>query len=734
MPVEENSTVPSPESGFSVSLLERGGKLIQSQGFVVQLGAYPETIKDTMTEGVPDLYLIPESLFDVQAGISAAELEFPLYYNYYLKRRKLRFICRPPQVRPLLRVLSEALFGPQVTHHHQEFLDGADTLGYPDLAAEMAWFKRDPQLPRGRMHLNDCLLPLLFDEEGKVEVDGTVITCLGNDHYRFERDHEVLEIPFEGGRPQPPVGPPVAAAFQPPLFGITIIGSGHGFDVSSTTSGFIIWVDGKGILVDPPVNSTAWLVKNGINTRLIEDIVLTHCHADHDSGTLQKILQEGRVNLHTTETVLHSFTRKYRALTGLSATEWNGLFNFSPVQIDQGVNIGGAEFRFKYRLHPIPTIGFEAFFQGQSFVYSSDTLYEPTTILKMHQEGVLSKSRTDDLLDFPWHHSLILHECGVPPIHTPLESLAALPAEIKARLYVTHISAQSIPAECGLRLAPPGASQTLTLDVPQPASSQAHKILDLLAHIDLFRSLRVDKAAEFLRITRYSKHEANEVIIKAGDPGEAFFMILSGTAEVRCQGRWLKDYARYDYFGEVALIANQLRTADIIATSELELLSIGRYDFLCFIRGTRLPNLLRRVAENRTLVSWGLLEEHRVLGSLSAFQQSQLLSVITTRRMEAGATVFRLGERCYAYYLVADGEVELQEPDGLSVRLGKGALLGSVGRDLEIPAYQATALAVVPSTLYSIPSEEMVHFFRANPGFYVRILQETAQGNPSYLV
>ena len=130
MPVEENSTVPSPESGFSVSLLERGGKLIQSQGFVVQLGAYPETIKDTMTEGVPDLYLIPESLFDVQAGISAAELEFPLYYNYYLKRRKLRFICRPPQVRPLLRVLSEALFGPQVTHHHQEFLDSA-TLTWP---------------------------------------------------------------------------------------------------------------------------------------------------------------------------------------------------------------------------------------------------------------------------------------------------------------------------------------------------------------------------------------------------------------------------------------------------------------------------------------------------------------------------------------------------------------------------------------------------------------------------
>ena len=38
------------------------------------------------------------------------------------------------------------------------------------------------------------------------------------------------------------------------------------------------------------------------------------------------------------------------------------------------------------------------------------------------------------LLDFPWHHDIILHEAGVPPLHTPIRVLSELDADIKARL------------------------------------------------------------------------------------------------------------------------------------------------------------------------------------------------------------------------------------------------------------------------------------------------------------
>ena len=57
----------------------------------------------------------------------------------------------------------------------------------------------------------------------------------------------------------------------------------------------------------------------------------------------------------------------------------------------------------------------------------------PQPNLQMYTEGVLSQGRRDKLLDFPWGHDAILHEAGIPPIHTPMKTLAALPDDVKAR-------------------------------------------------------------------------------------------------------------------------------------------------------------------------------------------------------------------------------------------------------------------------------------------------------------
>jgi metal-dependent hydrolase (beta-lactamase superfamily II) len=98
---------------------------------------------------------------------------------------------------------------------------------------------------------------------------------------------------------------------------VTILGSSHGFDPSGSTSGYVLWVNGKGVMIDPPPNSTTLLKENHIYPSMITAIIVTHCHADHDAGTFQKILQEGKVTLITTTTIFKSFCRKYSALAGL---------------------------------------------------------------------------------------------------------------------------------------------------------------------------------------------------------------------------------------------------------------------------------------------------------------------------------------------------------------------------------------------------------------------------------
>jgi hypothetical protein len=56
----------------------------------------------------------------------------------------------------------------------------------------------------------------------------------------------------------------------------------------------------------------------------------------------------------------------------------------------------------------------------------------------------------------------LLHEAGVPPLHTTFEELNKFPSRVKKRMYVVHSS--NIPEEFDLRKAPTGTAGTLRLD------------------------------------------------------------------------------------------------------------------------------------------------------------------------------------------------------------------------------------------------------------------------------
>ena len=76
----------------------------------------------------------------------------------------------------------------------------------------------------------------------------------------------------------------VQQQFDPPIFGITLLGCSHGFDPKGSTSGYIIWINKRGVMVDPPPYSTLLLRKMGIPSRFVKWIIISHTHADHDAG------------------------------------------------------------------------------------------------------------------------------------------------------------------------------------------------------------------------------------------------------------------------------------------------------------------------------------------------------------------------------------------------------------------------------------------------------------------
>lgn len=101
------------------------------------------------------------------------------------------------------------------------------------------------------------------------------------------------------------VFPSLPTPFIAPTLGVTFLGTSHGFDPNvlflsfccstilislfkGSTTGFIVWVNGHGILVDPPPHTGQYLTQNGISPLRVNTVILTHCHSDHDSGILQR--------------------------------------------------------------------------------------------------------------------------------------------------------------------------------------------------------------------------------------------------------------------------------------------------------------------------------------------------------------------------------------------------------------------------------------------------------------
>jgi CRP/FNR family cyclic AMP-dependent transcriptional regulator len=63
-------------------------------------------------------------------------------------------------------------------------------------------------------------------------------------------------------------------------------------------------------------------------------------------------------------------------------------------------------------------------------------------------------------------------------------------------------------------------------------------------------------------------------LIREGDRGSEFFVLLDGTVEVRKGGRKLRTMGPGESFGEIALIAKTPRTATVVAKTPLRVLVI----------------------------------------------------------------------------------------------------------------------------------------------------------------
>jgi CRP/FNR family transcriptional regulator, cyclic AMP receptor protein len=117
--------------------------------------------------------------------------------------------------------------------------------------------------------------------------------------------------------------------------------------------------------------------------------------------------------------------------------------------------------------------------------------------------------------------------------------------------------------------------------------------LDHLANVRLFSSLNKKELRLVGRASDEITVKAGSELVKEGSVGHEFFLILSGQATVRRNGRKVATLGPGNYFGEMALLDRGPRSATIVADSDMSLVVIGQREFLGVLE--EVPEVARKL-------------------------------------------------------------------------------------------------------------------------------------------
>jgi MFS family permease len=116
-----------------------------------------------------------------------------------------------------------------------------------------------------------------------------------------------------------------------------------------------------------------------------------------------------------------------------------------------------------------------------------------------------------------------------------------------------------------------------------PAPSPAR--LELLRGVPFFAPLPAPQLERLAQASAEIAVEPGEPVVAEGDPGEHFYIVAAGQAEVSQSGRPVRELGPGDFFGEIALLRDVARTATVRALTPLTLLGLDAGVFLSTVNG-----------------------------------------------------------------------------------------------------------------------------------------------------
>jgi CRP/FNR family transcriptional regulator, cyclic AMP receptor protein len=104
---------------------------------------------------------------------------------------------------------------------------------------------------------------------------------------------------------------------------------------------------------------------------------------------------------------------------------------------------------------------------------------------------------------------------------------------------------------------------------------------DALAHVPLFEGLSPRHLRRLADLTQEDRLMAGATIVRAGEPGDVFYVIIEGEAKVvNASNRVVNRLQPGDSFGEISLLDGGPRTATVVAETPMRVATLERKSFL----------------------------------------------------------------------------------------------------------------------------------------------------------
>jgi len=136
----------------------------------------------------------------------------------------------------------------------------------------------------------------------------------------------------------------------------------------------------------------------------------------------------------------------------------------------------------------------------------------------------------------------------------------------------------------------------LNLNIEKRKALTLFQRIEQLKKISLFQETNEKKLFDIYLAMKKEKFKKGEKIFEEGDKGNKLYFVKKGKIKVFKNSKFIREINEGNYFGEVALLINESRSATVIAEIDSSLLTLTKEDFKSFIDKRMYDYLIQKIS------------------------------------------------------------------------------------------------------------------------------------------